>query len=260
MASPAETQQTGLPFELYDYPSDWGVVGEVSTLIEAGHLPPDALFRLTSVGQRTSDDPEHPHHFLNWVMMLDMVDHARQPDKMQPYTRDVLYGKLPDAVVDVNSRVNHPAYAMMEPMYYRMADLVRTVRQRREANGQALPDKPYDRRLHTVQDELSRCKAIARPIWRLIVQRTHPEWLENPGDYFPSSYIGTFCVVYDISEPRQRRGIVTHAILSDPLVHAVYQEAETTGVKGIGPVGREDLRLLLLDEHPELAKGHEQPE
>ncbi len=190
--------------------------------------------------------------------MEDMARNIDRPNRMRPVTREILWGELPDAIVDINSRVNYPSYPKFEPMYYRMADLASAIHRRRTATGQSLPDMPYERSLYTpYQDEQSRCRGIARPLWRLLVQRSHPEWLENPKEYYPSSYIGTFCVVYAISESRQRRGIVSHAVLSDELVMSTYQEATSTGVRGIGPLGREDLRLLLSDEHPELLEGKE---
>lgn len=192
--------------------------------------------------------------------MADMVKNAETPERMRAQSRALLEDELPDAIVDINSRHNYHAYPKLEPMYYRKADLANAIHRRRVASGKALEEVPYDRRLYVrTQDEESRCRAIARPLWRLMVQRFHPEWLETPGDYFPSSYIGTFAVVYDISEARQRRGVVNCAVLSDPLVMSVYEEAVTTGVKGIGQMGKEDLRLLLSEEHPELLEGHELP-
>jgi hypothetical protein len=90
-----------------------------------------------------------------------------------------------------------------------------------------------------------------------MVQRFHPEWLEEPSNYFPSGSIDIFLTFHEIGEKRQRRGIVSHAVFSDPLVMSFYQEALQTGVRGLGRVGIEDLRLLLTEEHPDLMEGHE---
>jgi hypothetical protein len=249
--STAEETQVGLPFYLYNY-DHWGAAGEVHELIEAGCLPPDTFFRLAYVGQQTDPTYERGSKSLNYTLMLDMVQNVNRRRSMRPETRQLLEGDLPNAVVDVNSNYNYPSYAMLEPMYYRMADLASAIQRRRETCGQTIPEAPFDRRLHTVQDERARCLGIARPLWRLIVKRFHPEWLENPSQYYPARYIGPFAVVYSIGENRMRRGIVSHAVISDPLVMSIYQEATETGVKGIGRVGKEDLRLLLSDEHPEL--------
>lgn len=252
-------EQVALPFELGDYDSSYspGITHRINELIEDGKLPFDTLFRLASVGYKTGRGGST---LLNWLMMTDMLKHADTPGKMRARTRALLEGELPDAIVDVNSGYNYPAYSKLEPLYYRRADLVSAIHKRRAASGQALVEAPYDRRLHVrSQEEISRCQGIARPLWRLLVRRFHPEWLETPGDYFPSGYIGPFCVSYQYSENSQRYGVVTHAVFSDPLVMSIYEEATTTGVKGIGPMGREDLRLLLSDEHPELLEGHELP-
>lgn len=255
-----EDEPAEQPFYLYDYPPDWNYVGRVNELIESGALPYDTFFRLTSVGQKADQEPGNTREFMNYGLMRDMVDHIDDPDKMRPETRELLWGELPDAVVDINSRTNYWFYSGLDPIYYRMVDLAEVVKQRRQATGQTLPDEPYNGRLHTrTQEEWARCCGIARPIWRLIVKRFHPEWLENPGDYFYSAYIGTFATVYTIGEPRMRRGIVNHAVISDALVKTIYEEAASIGVRGIGRVGKEDLRVLLAEEHPELTEGHEVP-
>lgn len=251
-------EQIGLPFQLCDYdPHYTRVAQEVGELIEDGKLPFDTLFRLASVGYKTGRGTST---YLNYIMMANMVKHVDTPTKMRSDVQALLDGELPDAIVDVNSSYNYPAYSKLEPLYYRKEDLVNAIHKRRVASGQALVEAPYDRRLHVrSQEEISRCRGIARPLWHLLVRRFHPEWLETPGDYFPSGYIGHFCVSYQYSEASQRYGVVTRAVFSDPLVMSIYEEATTTGVKGIGPMGKEDLRLLLSDEHPELLEGHELP-
>jgi len=247
-------------FELYDYYCPkLSPIKDINGLVEEGRLPTDTLFRLASVGQRV--DSATRSTYLNFTMMAEILKYINSPDQMREETQKILFGDLPDAVVDINSAHNYPFYEELDMTYYRMEDLVRTVHNRRSAWGQALPDERYNGslRIRVPQDEWSRCQAIARPIWRLIAQRSHPEWLENPSDYFFSRYIGNFCCIYEIGESTQRRGIVSHAVFSDPLVFSIYEEAISSGVKGIGKVGKEDLRLLLLDEHPELMEGHEIP-
>ncbi|HRV75890.1 MAG TPA: hypothetical protein P5247_00725, partial [Candidatus Saccharimonadales bacterium] len=152
-------------------------------------------------------------------------------------------------------------YPYLEPMYYRMMDLVRVIHSRRALSGDSLPDIPYPgtTKVRVPNEEWARCKAIARPIWRLIVERTHPEWFEDLDTFFVHGYIGGWGSYYEYKERTKRRGIVSHAILSDPLVMSFYQEAVATGINGIGPMGREDLRLLLIEENPELMEGNEIP-
>lgn len=247
----------GLPFTLNDYYRDWGEVRTVNELIEDGKLPFDTFFRLASVGYMADHATGDSSTYLNYNLMLDMVRHIDAPDSMRAETQEILYGELPNAIVDVNSRSNYPAYTRLDPLYYRMRDLVRAVKQRRLETGQTLPDDSFDGRLHVRdQDEWSRCKGIARPLWKLMVKRFHPKWLETPSDYFRSYHI-SFNTVYYIGKAAMRYGVVSHAVFSDPLVLSIYNEAITTGVRGIGPKGKEDLRLLLSEEHPELLEGHE---
>lgn len=249
-----ERRTTKPNFILSGYLPDHGVVGDVNQLIDEGQLPSDTMFRLMAVGREATSSGR----LLNYILMQDMVKHVDSPDKMKDRTQEVLYGKLPDAVVDINMRINYKEYPKLDVLYYSIFDLARSIRHRREATGQAIPQQPYDRRLHTQQDERNRCLGLAKPLWRTIVNRFHPEWIANPHSQYPSGFV-SFMTYYEIGEKLMQRGIVFNAVISDALVKSIYDESVETGVKGIGPVGREDLRLMLLEQHPDLAKGHELP-
>lgn len=252
----------GLPFHLYDY-DGWPPARELEELIEDGTLPHDTFFRLAGVPNRLTDpldESDYPS-LLTANLIHDMLANYDNPDAMRADTRNVLWGELPDALVDPNLfRGNEDVYKQVDPLYYTMTDLAQIIKEKREEASRSIPEMGFEKRSQTVQDEWSRCVGIARPIWRTIVQRKHPEWLEDPSPYYPSSYIGHFCVVYEIGPKRMKRGVVTCAVLSDPLVHDVYEEVVATKVKGgIGKGGQESLRRLLMDEHPELMEGHEIP-
>lgn len=248
-------------FTLQDYYPDSRPVKELDGLIESGKLPFDTLFRLASIG-RVVDDATRST-YLNFTMMLEMIECDGKLDLMRESTRRLLTDELPDAIVDINSGHNHPFYSLLDPVYYRMMDLARTIHFRRVAQGKNIPDESYKigTGLKVPQDEWSRCRALASPIWKLMVNRFHPEWLENPDIYYPNGYIGGWgsSTYYEYGIKKEQRGIVSHAVFSDPLVRSFYEEICQIGVDGIGPVGREDLRLLLKDEHPELMEGHELP-
>jgi hypothetical protein len=257
-----EKPQIGLPFQLYDYDTGYSKAAkEVSKLIGNGSLPNDTFFRLAGVGQKTDSSYKGGSYLLNYTMMLEIAEHATSsPELIREQTKAVLYGDLPGAIVDVNSRFNYASYSMVDTTYYTLYDLADTIKARREEYGQTLPERDFDKRLHTPnQNEDSRCIGMARKIWGVIVNRHYPEWFEVPSDHYPSARIGAFAVVYSIGDKQMKRGIVTNAVISDPVVSNFYNEVVETGVKRIGSVGREDLRRLLLEEHPKLLEGHELP-
>lgn len=228
------------------------VIQNIEGLMEAGRLPFDALFRLASIGHCQPDllsDSDRPQR-LSWVLMHDMVAHADTPETMRPDTQKLLWGDRPDAIIDWAQNANWRAYAQLDPMYYRMANLARVIKQRRAEQGKTVTEIPAG--WHTTPKELEkeRCFGLARPIWRVIIQRTHPEWLDRPRDYYAPTW--SFNNVYEAGERTMRRRITDFSVLSDSVVLKMYTEAKETGVRGIGPVGRQSLRTLLSDEHPEL--------
>lgn len=234
-----------LPFNLYDYYEHDDPIPMISSLMRQGKLPFDSLFRLSAIGCRQVD-PENPQHLLQWRVLHDMADNGGDPSKLNPVTQDILFGPQPDAVIDCWQSSNSKAYTLLDPMYYRLANLTRSVRELRLERGTYLDRLPS----HMDSPESQRCRALSRSLWRVIVKKIHPEWLENPADYCPPTiYFGS--VYYPTERTMQRRN-VGRAVISDPTILGVYTEAVETGVKGIGPSGKESLRKLLIDEHPEL--------
>src|SRR5690606_21284717 len=97
------------------------------------------------------------------------------------------------------------------------------------------------------------CRGIGRRIWRPIIERTHPEWIEEYEKYTPSGCIGRGDVQWrEFGERRRLRMLVGAAVLRDDTLWDVYQESVTTGVRGIADGGNESLRRLLAEEHTEL--------
>lgn len=225
---------------------------QLEELIDQGKLPFDTLFRLTSIG-RGIEDPEDTDVFpnaLRWKLLTDMIDNAENPEVMRSDTRELLWGDVPDAVIDVSNYTNKKFYAQLNPMFYRLADMAIAVQQRRETEGQTVSEVPPSVQMGTEDYEWRLCVGLARPIWRLIVQRTHPEWIQNPGDYYSPTI--SFNEVYHAGDKTMRKRLIGDTVLSDTIVFETYQEATETGVVGIGPAGKESLRFLLMDEHPEL--------
>lgn len=220
----------------------------IGELIDEEKLPFDTFFRLASFGTRqvtTSDDKKT----MQWMAMQDMLANHDRPEEMGQITQELLFDERPDAVMDwIGGRENRSFYRQLDPMFYRIGDLASVVRQRRANQGKTIADKPYDS--WNKEAEWGTCVGLARPVWRTLVQRLRPEWLKNPTDYCPPTFFMT--QVYYPGERTARRRVIGSTILSDTVVLDLYKEATETGVKGIGLVGRQDLRTLLSDEHPEL--------
>ena len=247
-----ESQEGLLPFYLYDL--DWHRLGDkVQGLVEDGTLPFDSLFRLAAVGHCERDPTVVDGEFSNrliWNILNDIAVHDGDKDALRPDTCELLWGERPDAIVDWYTGSNHPAYPQLDPMYYDMADLARIIYARRKEEGKTITEVPRGSWYDPEEQESHRCFGLARPIWRVIVRRIHPEWMDNPADYYAPTI--RFNQVYYASEAAQRRRIVGHAVISDTVVFSLYKEATESGIKGVGPVGREDLRTMLAEEHPEL--------
>jgi|GEM_PF-3029187 len=221
--------------------------------IAAGSLPWDTYFRVRVVGTQEVDplDPAERRRLL-FSIAEDLAKHGATPELLRPDTHKLIYGDLPNAVLDFEqSHSSRKAYAKLEPMFYRLADLIRTIKQQRAFNGQTITECMPDSYLTPEELERSRCRSLARPLWKIIVERTHPEWLRRNDVYCQSGFF-SFDRSYEWSESTRRRKIIGAAVISDEVVYDIYDESVRTGVKGIGPKGRGSLRELLCDEHPEL--------
>ncbi len=248
----AETQGDRVLFYSHNY-SNTRAGNQVEALISEDVLPFDALFRLSSVGHRVVDQEcsrQYPKT-LEWNLLQDMITHANEPDSMRGDTRELLLGELPKAIIDPDSYRNREFYAQLDPMYYRLADLANAIKRRRADEGETLTEAPASSNRSIERLERGRCLGLARPLWRVMVQRVRPEWLENPEDYYHPT-LSFFNEVPQASERTMRSRVIARTVLSDTVVVDTYYEAVETGVVNIGPSGKESLRYLLVDEHPEL--------
>lgn len=239
-----------LPFELYPETINDRDHQAVAAHVTAGLLPPDTLFRFASIGYAELD-PRQRTSRLGWALLQDAIEHAEDWNRMRPHTRTLLEGPLPDAVISIWP--NYETYPLLDTMYYGLRDAARAIRDYRADTGQTIteipPFSPYD---DVAEAEARRCFALARPLWRTIIERIHPEWLDQPRLYWPPTV--SFNQVYYPSNRTAARRIVGAAVISDSVVLDIYNEAKKNGVKRIGPAGQETLRRLLLEEHLELSE------
>lgn len=223
-------------FHVFPYENSW-FEESLFDLIRQGILSNDVLLKLSAFGHNETDGETSRRK--RWVIINDLIKSGGDHEQMRPDTQELLLADLPDAIVDWNLNWNKEARASFDEMYYSVNDLARVIY---ESEGSLAKDKDL-RAQHAV--------GVAKNLWRTIVVRHHPEWLEKPDVYFAPRI--SFGNVYDsVSEKTKRARIIGHTALSDPLVYATYNEAKTTGVRGIASKGIESLRLLLSDEHPEL--------
>lgn len=224
------------PFRFYPFDGT-PIEQEAFELIKEGLLPREIMFKLAQFGF-LEGDPETGKR-RSWAILRNLIDTARSPDAMREDTRALLDGDMPDAIIDWNLGTNKSARTGFEHMYYSVGNLATVIH---ENAGESDVDPEFRRQIS---------RTVAKGLWRVMVTRHHPEWLQNPNRYYvPSVYHST---VYDGVSPRtMQRRIIRYAVLSDPLVHSTFTEAQTTGVRGIGKKGIESLRFLLQDEHPEL--------
>jgi len=224
-------------FSLYPYTGS-ALESGVIQLIEEGTVREDVLFLLASFGHQQTD--KETEHRLSWLILKDIVTHARNPDDMRADTLALLTKEaMPDAIIDWNLRLNDHVRKSFEHMYYSVGDLAGVLGEHTFAH---VDDKDEGYR---------RSRAVAKGLWRAVVARHHPEWLSDHTTYFAPRI--SFETVYDsVSDKTMKSRIIGHAVLGDPLIYDTYLEAKTTGVKGIAEKGIESLQLLLSEEHPEL--------
>ena len=223
-------------FRLFPY-EDSQFEEDIFALIEQGVLPREVLLNLAAIGHYELDDETGKRK--KWIVINDLIENISDPASMRPVTRELLHADAPDAIVDWNQGWNKEARASYEHMYYSVYDLVRVV---------------YADNSHSTKDRderVRRAVAVAKSLWRTVLVRHHPEWLENPDTHFAPRV--SFGNVYDgVTKKTKCARIISHTALSDPLVYSTYHEATTTGIRGIASKGIKSLRLLLSDEHPEL--------
>lgn len=223
----------------------------IDKAVRTDKLPFDTWFRLRTVGAYQPDWMQSDAS-LSRNIGEDIAKNIDDPSEMRPDSHRLLWGEIPDAVVDVDHYTNRFAYPKLETMYYRLPNLARIIKRQRSEAGQTIAEVPERWYVTPEEYENSRCFGLARPIWRTIIQRIHPEWLKNPEYYWSRTQYTIHGSYYELGDHSLRRRVIDAAVISDEVVYDIYDESVRTGVKGIGPKGRESLRDLLAEEHPEL--------
>lgn len=225
---------------------------QVEALIEAGELPFETFFRLKAIPSGMSDpfsQEDYPHRLV-YAILKDLAAYDGDPEAMRPDTQKLIWGEMPKGIVDWDQTYNYKAYAQLDPMYYRMANMARIIKERRAEQGKTVREVPRGWWLTPEEQEERYCFGLTRPIWRRLVERAIPDCIENPRPYYRQTW--AFTQAYEAGARTMQRRNVAHAVICDSVVLEFYNEALATGVKGVGPAGRQTLRTLLADEHPEL--------
>ena len=235
------------------YPWNFPVITE---LIESGELPFDTMFRLAAVGCRELD-PQDDSKLLQWAMIRDITENGTDLASLREDTVQVLYGELPDLAVDMRWPENRKGYPELDQMYYTLGNMARHINEHRKERGITIHN-PMITSYYSDEERVWKTSVgSARPLWRTLVKRIRPEVVDEPQRFFVPTI--SFNHVYSAGERYMVRTNVINSVISDSALLEIYQESVDIGVRGVGPFGREVMRLMLLDEHPELHEGHESP-
>jgi hypothetical protein len=218
----------------------------VEQKIKDGILPKDTFLRLASIGHLQEDEDGA----ILMRRMLAEIDAPADDRALSEDTRELIFGKLPTALLDWNESDFDDYLRSQAHMYYRKGHLVDIIEERRKREGKTISEPIRDRRL---RNEKSVCRGLAHNVWRALVREARPEWLDerNLEAYYQPA-IRTNSVVFELDAQLMRRRIVNAAVLSDVILHGLYDRAKSTGIRGIGRVAIVDMGSLLTEEHPEL--------
>ncbi len=225
-----------LPFE-----RSWGnpqlTHPDLESLISQGKLPPDILFRLLTVGEYQPDpiSPDGRKFPLSVALFRDAINNADDPDNARPETQRIIWGELPDVVVDLNRNRIDFGMELFPELYWGKKQLANVIQTRRLSEGKTITED-FTRFWYNSAEERERryCSGLAQPVWRQLVARLHPDILTHPEWFYHSSTI-SFTTVYNLTLQTRRRRAITHSLISDVALRSLYEEIETTGMKGIGP-------------------------
>ncbi len=238
--------------------------GEVSRHVAARRLPIDTVLRIVRIGPQT-EDPETQdgarlasrciHEVLGFLEGSEMSElvQALMTEDLPPVlinTADMKFG-------DTYSRDKlHGIFASNgEPDYVSKEDLITAINQRRKAQGKALDDLELFVDTSYVEpkiwSERSVCSGIAHRLWSAVSVRAFPEIYARGGVqkfYLPDVRLGARRTVYvktGVSDSLARWLVTGRMLIHPYLLEEIYYEARTTGIKGIGRVGLEDLLSVI---------------
>lgn len=228
-------------------------------LVNEGVLPADSRLRLSVVAPYQPVIPGSKVDLLDFVMD-DIARFAHRPDQMHPEVYELLFGDAPDAIMIYPGFVadegrRREVYTVDEDLYYCVSALAKVIQERREEQGRTVTAEQVKAKgwhMSTADAETFLCTGLARPMWSNMVRRYHPEWIEFSDYYYVPHTSFLYGVPHTVGKATEVRRVIEQVALSDMLVHQFYEEAMEYGVRGVGPMGKDSLRRLLAEEHPEL--------
>lgn len=229
---------------------------ELRNLVRAGKLPADILLRMMQIGQY-EPNPASPNEFrsLYWKTLDDAVQHAEIPSSMQPETLRVVYGEPPHTITDLEGYWNKETYEQLgrqfSLLYWSRGSLSKVILARRAAEGKTITEAPPKSYWSPEEIEQHRCRGLAQGVWRTLIGRLRPDIINNPQWFYSSTQI-SFDNTYELGERTIRRRAIGHTRIKDETMRELYDEIETIGMRGIGPVGKRDLAAMLAPEHPDI--------
>ena len=247
-------QQNLLQFDrLYDRPQPSSP--RLEQLISDGKIPSDILFRLLSIGEY-QPDPKSPKDWrqpLYLTALHDAIDHADNPSEAHPLTQNIVWGELPNVVVDLGrNSIEHPeSFEELSEVYWSMEQLAKVIQMRRQEEGKTITVEP--RNSYYTADELEENKSygLARPMWRTFINRLNPDVTKHPEWFYPSGFI-SFNNIYSLSLRTRARRALGRSLISNMALRGFYDEINAIGMKGIGPTGKKDLAVLLAPMHEDI--------
>lgn len=238
---------------------------QVQQHIADGLLPDDTMLRLDSLGDNTplpDDRQTAVARSFRWSLIIQLAEFGDDLSRLSPLARNVVFGERPKVMLCWNPEADADRLHAYDPPFFIREDMAEIIRERRVLQGKTITEVPEDRRWRPPEHiELMQCYRLSHGIWRVLANRIVPEFLraEDLRNYYrprkTNVRIGNEYGI-NFSEGADdlivRREIISSIAFNVEHIRAIYDEACTDGVRGIGPVGRSDLRTLLAEEYPEL--------
>lgn len=237
-------------------------LAEVKAKIASYELPSDTMYRLDSIGDNAPNpdsDLRVRDHSLRWDIVLQLAEHGADANKLSPSARRIVFGGPLKAMLVWNPEPEAKRlHTEFDPPFLIRKDLAEIIRERRIREGKTITGVPEDRRWRPPEHvELMQCYRLSHGLWRALANRITPEYVQEKDlRHYYRPRKRTRNDGYGIDEGENdvivSREIISAIVFSVPHIKAIYDEACSTGVRGIGPVGRQDLRCLLDEEYLEL--------
>lgn len=228
---------------------------QLQDLVYKKVLPPDVLFRAMHIGAyEPASSSSEKRQGMYWNTIANAIQHTSNPSDAQPLTQELIFNSvLPDTVIDTETWRTKELYQHLTSLYWSRGALGKIILQRRAAEGVALTDSrnEFHWTWETEWLEKNRCKGLAQGVWRALIRRLRPDILEHPRWFYPDTHI-SMNGTRELSERTIRRNAIACTKIKDETMRELYDEMITTGMKGIGSVGRRDIAAMLASEHPDI--------